>query len=57
MSVTPSGQPTVYFVIVSPSSGQATDLVLAVSESPVQAGDVVNLAQVAENRLDAGVPS
>ena len=35
VSVTPSGQSTVYFVIVSLSSGQAADLILAGSEPQV----------------------
>lgn len=55
VSVTPSGQSTVYFVIISLSSGQAADLILAGSEQQVTSGDVVNLAQIAANRLDAGL--
>lgn len=55
VSATPHGRPTVYFVIVTLSSGQAADLILAISESQVQSGDVVNLAQAAANRLDAGL--
>jgi hypothetical protein len=55
VGVTPPGQSTVYFVIISLSSGQAADLILGVSESQVQSADVVNLAQVAANRLDAGL--
>jgi hypothetical protein len=55
VGVTPPRQSTVYFVIVSLSSGQAADIILAVSESQVQSGDVVNLAQLAANRLDAGL--
>jgi len=46
---------TVYFAVVSLSSGQATDLILAGSQSPIQASDVQNLAQAAANRLDAGL--
>lgn len=55
VAATPPGQSTVYFVIVSLSAGQAADLILAASDSQVQSGDVVNLAQVAANRLDAGL--
>lgn len=55
VSITPAGQSTVYFVIISLSSGQAADLVLAGSEEQVQSGDVVSLAQVVANRLDAGL--
>jgi hypothetical protein len=45
------------FTIVSLSSGQATDLLLAFSPSPIQPSDVQNLAQLAANRLDAGLAS
>jgi len=44
-----------YFTIVSLSSGQATDLLLGFSPSPIQPADVQNLAQLAANRLDAGL--
>ena len=44
-----------YFTMVSLSSGQATNLVLAFSPSPIQASDVRNVAQLAANRLDAGL--
>lgn len=50
-----TGQPTVYLAIVSLSSGQAYDLVLASGQSQIQPADVVNLAQLAANRLNAGV--
>jgi hypothetical protein len=56
VSVTPPGQSTVYFVVVALSSGQVADFILAGSESQVQSADVVNLAQLAANRLDAGLP-
>ena len=49
-----SGSP-VYFAVVSLSSGQATDFVIAGSESAIQSSDVQNLAQAAANRLDAGL--
>jgi hypothetical protein len=51
----PSGGPTVDFAVVSLSSGQATDFILAGSQSAIQALDVQNLAQAAANRLDAGL--
>jgi hypothetical protein len=44
-----------YFTIVSLSSGQATNLLLAFSPSSIQPSDVQNLAQLAANRLDAGL--
>lgn len=44
-----------YFTIVSLSSGQATDILLAFSPSPIQPLDVQNLAQLAANRLHAGL--
>lgn len=50
-----TGQPTVYLAIVSLSSGRAYDLVLASGRSQIQPADVVNVAQLAANRLDAGV--
>ena len=55
VSVTPQGQPTVYFAIISLSSGQASALVLASSQSQIQPADVVSLAQAAANRLNAGL--
>ncbi len=55
VGVTHPGQSTVYFVVVSLSSGQAADLIFAVSEAQVQSEDVMNLAQVAANRIDAGL--
>ena len=44
-----------YFTIVLLSSGQATNLVLGFSPSSIQPSDVQNLAQLAANRLDAGL--
>jgi hypothetical protein len=44
-----------YFTIVSVSSGQATNLLLAFSPSSIQPSEVQNLAQLAANRLDAGL--
>ena len=44
-----------YFTIVSLSREQATDLLLAFSPSSIQPSDVQNLAQLAANRLDAGL--
>jgi hypothetical protein len=55
VSMTQAGQPTIYLAVVALSSGQASDLILAGSGSPIQASDVVNLAQTAANRLDAGL--
>jgi hypothetical protein len=55
VSVTQTGQPTVYVAIVTLASSRAADFVLAASQSPIQASDVLNLAQVAANRLDAGL--
>lgn len=44
-----------YFTIVSLSSGEASNLLLAFSPSSIQPSDVQNLAQLAANRLDAGL--
>jgi hypothetical protein len=44
-----------YFTIVSVSSGQATNVLLAFSPSSIQPSDVQSLAQLAANRLDAGL--
>jgi hypothetical protein len=44
-----------YFTIVSVSSGQATNVLLAFSPSSIQPADVQSLAQLAANRLDAGL--
>ena len=44
-----------YFTIVLLSSGQATNLLVAFSPSSIQPSDVQNLAQLAANRLDAGL--
>lgn len=46
---------TIYFAVVSLMSEQATDIILAGSESPIQPLDVQNVAQAAANRLDAGL--
>ena len=55
VSVSQTGQPTVYLAIVALSSGLAADVVLAGSQSQLEAADLVNLAQTAANRLDAGL--
>jgi hypothetical protein len=45
----------VYFAVVSLSSAQATDLIIAGSESVIQSSDVQNLVQAAAARLDTGL--
>jgi hypothetical protein len=55
LQLTPSGGPTVDFAVVSLSSSQATNFILAGSQSPIQSLDVQNLAQAAASRLDAGL--
>jgi hypothetical protein len=55
VTVPQTGQPTVYIALVSLSAGQAEDLVLAISQSQLQPSDVVGLAQVVANRLNAGL--
>ncbi|HJU37079.1 MAG TPA: hypothetical protein VJ716_06660 [Gaiellaceae bacterium] len=55
VSVSQTGQPTIYLAIVSLSSGQVEDLVLTSSDSATQPADVVNLAQATANRLNAGL--
>jgi hypothetical protein len=55
VTIAQAGRPTIYVVVVALSSGRASDVVLAASDSQVQAADVVNLAQVAANRLNAGL--
>lgn len=55
VSVTAPQQPPVYLTVIALSSGQASDLILAVSPSQSQASDVLNLAQTAANRLNAGL--
>jgi hypothetical protein len=55
VSITPPQQPTVYLTVVALSSGQASDLILAGRGSQIQASDVVNLAQTAATRLNAGL--
>ena len=44
-----------YFAIVLVSSGQAANVLVAFSPSSIQSSDVQNLAQLAANRLDAGL--
>ena len=55
VSVAHTGLPTVYLVVFTLASGQAMDVVLASSNSQIQAADVVNLAQAVANRLNAGL--
>jgi hypothetical protein len=55
LEFSPSGGPTVDFAVVSLSSGQTTDFILAGSQSAIQTLDVQNLAQAAANRLDGGL--
>lgn len=54
-SVSPQGEPTQYDAVVALSSGRASDIVLFASQSPLQASDVLNLAQLVANRLNAGL--
>jgi len=51
-----TGAPPIYVVIVVLTKGQATDLVVTSSESPVQSSDVVTLAQAAANHLNIAIP-
>jgi hypothetical protein len=46
---------SVYLAVVALRNDQATDFVLAASESAIQPPDVQNLAQAGANRLDAGL--
>lgn len=55
VSVKAPQQPTLYLTVIALSSGQASDLILAASESQSQASDVLSLAQTAANRLNAGL--
>lgn len=55
VSIAQTGQPTVYIGFVGLASGHASDVVLAASQSQIQAADVTNLAQVTANRLAAGL--
>jgi hypothetical protein len=54
-SVTPPGQPVQYDAAVTFSSGRASSLVLAASQSQIQPADLVSLAQLAANRLNTGL--
>jgi hypothetical protein len=54
-TVPQTGQPTIYLAIVTLSSSGAADFVLASSQSPLQASDVLDLARTTANRLDAGL--
>jgi hypothetical protein len=55
VSMTQPDHSVVYIAIVSLSSGQVADAVLVASDSQIQPADVVNLAQLTANRLDAGL--
>lgn len=55
VSIAQPQQPTIYLTVIALSSGQVSDLVLAGSQSQLQASDVVSLAQAAANRLNAGL--
>jgi hypothetical protein len=55
VTIAQTGEPTIYIAVFGLSSGQASDVVLAASESQILADDVVNLAQVTANRLDTGL--
>jgi hypothetical protein len=55
VSVPHKGLPTVYLVVFTLASGQVMDVVLASSQSQIQAADVVSLAQAVANRLNAGL--
>lgn len=50
-----SGGSTVYLAVVALSRGQADDVAIAASQSPLQASDVQSLAQAMASHLDAGV--
>jgi len=55
LTFTPSSGSPLYLAVVALRNGQATDFILAASDSPVQSSDVQNLAQATANRLDAGL--
>jgi hypothetical protein len=55
VTVNQSPQPPSYDTIVVLSSGQASDVIDASSQTQIQAADVVNLAQAAANRLNTGL--
>lgn len=57
VTVNQSPQPPSYDTIVVLSSGQASDVIDASSQTQIQAADVVKLAQAAANRLNAGLGS
>ena len=55
VSISQPQQPTVYLTVIALSSGQASDIILAGGQSQIQPSDVVNLAQTAASRLNAGL--
>jgi hypothetical protein len=55
VTIAQQGEQTIYIGVVALSAGQAADLVLVASESPIQSSDVLSLAQVTANRLDTGL--
>ena len=55
ITISAPGHPTVYVALVSLSAGQAADVTLVDSDSQIQSGDLVTLAQTAANRLNAGL--
>jgi hypothetical protein len=55
ISITPTGQPTVYLAVISLSAGQAASVILVGSDIQIQSSDLANLAQIAANRLNAGL--
>ncbi len=54
VQVTQSGS-TAWYAIIGLSSGDASDVVIAVSQTQIQPTDVQSLAQSAANRLNAGL--
>jgi hypothetical protein len=56
VSVTPKGSGApIYLAVVILTKGQATDLIFAGKQVPIQSSDVANLAHAAASHLDAGV--
>ncbi len=55
VTIAQQGEQTIYVGVVALSSGRADDLVLVASESPIQSSDILSLAQITANRLDAGL--
>jgi hypothetical protein len=55
IAISAPGHPTVYVAFVSLSAGQAADVTLVDSDSQIQSGDLVTLAQTAANRLSAAL--